>query len=344
MVRETLEAGGLTVVGDAKSQVKYDGGACESVQQILGLMYDCTDPTNPRVGLPEAKQKDLLKRLKALQVVKGSKLDHAEVESVAHKLSAACAATERGRVYLCGFYAALRKEKDGKIEITAWLRRNINWWVKYFESGAPRMKLLLPRPSLGQRFCPHTDASTTWGYGGHFIKNINGQQVCYYIQGKWTERELEIIDKHGGAEGVGIAFLEMAAVEFLLAAAETVGGFEGNSFDYYCDNQNAVSILNSYRSRTLPLSLLLERIDSRLEGSESVTAFLYINTLLNKGSDALSRNAYGEFVEYITHTYGTCTFIPLQVPSDVRNIARTVAKFDEHPEWVVLDGRCDGEN
>ena len=106
-------------------------------------MYDCSDATNPRVGLPEAKQKDLLSRLKRLQVVKGSTLDHSEVESVAHKLSAACAATERGRMYLCGFYSALRNEKEGKIKMTGWLRRNVDWWVRYFESGAPRMKLLL---------------------------------------------------------------------------------------------------------------------------------------------------------------------------------------------------------
>ena len=142
------------MVGDGKSQLKYDGGACSSVQQILGLMYDCSDPSNPRVGLPEAKQKDLLDRLTALQVGKGSTLDHSEVESVAHKLSAACAATERGRVYLCGFYATLRSEKEGKIKMTGWLRRNVDWWVRYFESGAPRMKLLLTSPSLGQRYCP----------------------------------------------------------------------------------------------------------------------------------------------------------------------------------------------
>lgn len=197
------------------------------------------------------------------------------------------------------------------------------------------MKLLLPRPKLAQKYCPHTDASTSWGYGGHFIKTVNGQQVCYWIQGRWTPKEQKIIDNH---EDVGIAFLEMAAVDFLLAAAETVGGFEGGAFDYYCDNQNAISILNSYRSRTHQLSLLLESIDRRIEVQEYVTPFVYINTLLNKGSDALSRDAYDEFVEYITRTYGACTFTQLQVPQEARDIERTVARFDEHPEWIVLDG------
>ena len=165
--------------------------------------------------------------------------------------------------------------------------------------------------------------------------------MCYYIQGKWMPRELELIEKH---DEVGIAFLELGAVDFLLAAAGTVEGFEGKSFDYYCDNQNAVCILNFYRSRTRPLSLLLENIDSRLEVSERVAAFLYINTLLNKGSDALSRDAYNEFVDYISNTYGPCTFVQLQVPSDVGDIEGTVTRFDERPDWIVLNGRCDGKN
>jgi hypothetical protein len=164
---------------------------------------------------------------------------------------------------------------------------------------------------------------------------VNGQQVCYWIQGRWTPKEQKIIDNH---EDVGIAFLEMAAVDFLLAAAETVGGFEGGAFDYYCDNQNAISILNSYRSRTHQLSLLLESIDRRIEVQEYVTPFVYINTLLNKGSDALSRDAYDEFVDYITRTYGVCTFTQLKVPQEARDIEGTVARFDEHPEWIVLDG------
>ena len=58
-VRKFLESGGLKVVGDAKSQKKYDGGRAAKVQTILGLIYDCTDPTNPTTGLPEAKQRDL---------------------------------------------------------------------------------------------------------------------------------------------------------------------------------------------------------------------------------------------------------------------------------------------
>ena len=102
---------------------------------------------------------------------------------MAHKLSAAAMAVDRGRVYLCGLYAALRgKEVKGKVKFTRWLRRNLNRWVRYFESGAPRMRLLVPVPNQPQKFCPHTDASTSWGYGGYFIKMVEGKTVRYYIR------------------------------------------------------------------------------------------------------------------------------------------------------------------
>jgi hypothetical protein len=100
-------------------------------------MYDCTDPTSPLVGLPEDTQQELLGRLKALLVVRAQTVDHAEVESLAYKLSAAYAATERGRMYLGRFYTGLRNAVEVRLKMTGWLYRNIRWWVLYFEGGEP---------------------------------------------------------------------------------------------------------------------------------------------------------------------------------------------------------------
>ena len=106
-------------MGDAKSQKKYDGGRAAKVQTILGLIYDCTDPTNPTTGLPEAKQRDLFAKVKALAEMNTINDGRQDLESVTHKLSAAAMALERDRVYLCGFYAALRgKEVKGKVKFT----------------------------------------------------------------------------------------------------------------------------------------------------------------------------------------------------------------------------------
>jgi len=146
-VRGTLEAGGMKVVCDAKSQKKYDGGACAEVQEILGLVYDTTDPTNPLTGLPAGKQDELRARLRVLEAETKDEVEHDEVESLAHKLSAAALATTRGRIYLGGFFEALRRKRGRrgtKILYTKWLRRNVEWWLAFFESGAPRMRILVP--------------------------------------------------------------------------------------------------------------------------------------------------------------------------------------------------------
>jgi hypothetical protein len=101
----------------------------------------------------------------------------------------------------------------------------------------------------------------------------------------------QLIETH---KEVGIAFLEMATVDMLLATFETIG-FEAESFDFYCDNMNTVSLLGSCRSRMKPLSVLLESIDYRVVKANQTVRFRYINTKKNVGSDALSRDALDEF-------------------------------------------------
>ena len=72
--------------------------------------------------------------------------------------------------------------------------------------------------------------------------------------------------------------------------------------------------------------------------SEYTTAFTYINTKLNVGSDALSRNARSEFMAHVTRVYDVDCFVELQVPGKVRDIDRVVREFRRHPEWIVMDG------
>ena len=115
--------------------------------------------------------------------------------------------------------------------------------------------------------------------------------------------------------------------------------FEGKSFDFYYDNQNAICILTSYKSITLPLTLFLERIDRRIEKNEYTTAFTYINTKLNVGSDALSRDARSEFQDNVTCVYDVKPFIEFQVAEETRRIGEIVEKFKDHPEWIVFNGK-----
>jgi len=330
-VRGTIEQGGLKVVADAKSAAKHSRGEAGYRKRVLGIMIDVSDPLNPTNFLPEDKMSELRMAVAALHRSTDTSLPFGVVESLVHRLHAAAIVTERGRVYLCGFFAALRQaDSTGMVSYSPWLRRNIRWWHKFFEMGGPPTTLFVPRPALAKKYCPHTDASTSWGFGGFWITG----DTCYYIQGAWTPTEHRLIEAHSE---VGIAFLEMATVDMLLAAAETIG-FDADAFDFYCDNMNTVSLLNSYRSRTLPLSVLLESIDHRVAGTGHTIRFRYINTHANVESDALSRNALSEFTEFIGRIHDIHTIVLLQVPDEVRNIERTALTFIEHPEWIVLDG------
>ena len=69
-------------------------------------MYDCSDPMRPSTGLPIDKQEDLRMRLEVMSINNRRRIEKKEVESVAHKLSAACAGSgERKNILvwiLCG--------------------------------------------------------------------------------------------------------------------------------------------------------------------------------------------------------------------------------------------------
>ena len=184
-VRKTIEMGGFEVVNDVKSQKKWVQGKMSTIQSALGCEYDFTDPLNPKIGTKEEK------RLKALLLVDGllrnggeGLLGFKEVESAVGVLGDIAQVVLRGSTYTCGIYAAMRGRREaGTVKLTAWMRRNLLWWKGYLESGAPKQRLLVPPPALEKKFCSHSDASTSWGYGGFWIEG----QTCYYIQG--TEGE-----------------------------------------------------------------------------------------------------------------------------------------------------------
>ena len=58
-IKELYEAAGFIVVGDPRSQEKYDAGGCNSVMLILGIVYDFTDMNAPTGRLPEEKREQL---------------------------------------------------------------------------------------------------------------------------------------------------------------------------------------------------------------------------------------------------------------------------------------------
>ena len=346
-VRGTLELGGCVVVADERSLSKYNAGKCDSVMKILGCIYDLTNLMDPTIAIPDEKRA-ILKTL--IQAVLALRTDDAWVQeevwlSLVGKLNEASKVTMRGRIHLSGLFAALRKRSSScsSVKIDAWARRNLVWWHSFLGLETPPSSLFRAEQRTRKRFCPHSDASTSYGYGGFWIKG----DTCYYIKGAWTVTEQKLIespthlftDCQGVKHKMGINFLEMAAVKMLLDTAEEHGiGFEKDDFTFYCDNEATVKILNSYRSRTLPLSTLLESIDLSTERTQIHIDFEWIATDLNVESDALSRDELDEFKASIMKSYSVNKFAHLKVPEASRDIEGIVKNALKNPQWVEADG------
>ena len=320
-VRQTIEKGGFVVVNDQKSEKKWQQGRMAPVQKVLGCVIDLSDPLKPTIGTTEEKQQRALALVEALLSHSSSHIAHKKIESMVGVLGDVAQVVLRGTMHLCGFYA---------VPLTAWLRRNAEWWRRYLASGAPRQRLLILPPLLPKKYCPHTDASTSFGFGGFWIKG----DECFYIQGEWTAAEKALINDFE----MGINFLEAATCGFLLVVAR--GNFEGKHFKFYCDNQCTVQILTSYKTRTLGLASQGELVDMCLSKDGLESDFVWLKSEDNPESDALSRGWDGlvEFKQLIVSQYGVSKFVYLQVPPEVRDLSRCLETFREHPHWCVADG------
>jgi hypothetical protein len=268
-------------------------------------------------------------------------LEEGEYQSLVGRLNDAAKVTRSGRVYMCGLYSASRRRnKMGRVVLDAWAIRNLIWWEGFLSVDTPPTKIFRPRIKTAKKFCPHTDASTSYGYGGFWIVG----DTCYYIHGEWTDAEKELIenknllfeDKDGVQHKMGINFLEMAAVWMLLATAD--GVFEEDEFTFYCDNETTVKILTSYRTRTLPTATLLENIDQYKSIHQKQIEWDWIATEKNTESDLISRGEISRFMDHVRKTYNVFVFKHLQVPDHARNIAQLVSTAQRNPHWVVADG------
>ena len=375
-VRGTFEKAGLVVVseGDKRSTRKWLEGKCALVMKILGVILDVTDPQNPTIALPEDKRKEL--NLLILTCLSNTNSEGqilvrvGELQSILGKLSNATKACKRGRVYLCGLFKSLRLPRtscheDTILTLEPWQKRNLVWWAKRTEVEWKPEEVFERIPSIEKKWCGHSDAATGVGYGGFFNRKgghkcrLSGEQsleggfennrpteiiqvedTCYYIKGEWTNTERELMEtptEELGGKRLGINFLEMATVGMLISASKAVG-FEDNCSTFYCDNETTVKVLNSYKTRTLPLASLLENIDLECSDRNLDFDYQWIATKSNIESDLLSRGMIAEFKEYIRKTYNIYKFVELQVSDDARKMGHVCENARRNPHWIVPDG------
>ena len=362
-IRGTYEKAGLKVVseGDDRSLRKFAEGECALLMVILGCILNVTDPLNPTIALPEPKRKEL--HLLTLTCLARRDDDGRivlavdELQSLLGKLNNAVKACKRGRIYLSGLFKRLKltgtSKADQMITLDPWAERNLIWWAKRLEHEWEPEELFDKIPSLEKKWCGHSDSATGTGYGaflnrkgGHEYRPKGGKKIamkedtCYFIEGKWNSLEKELMatpTEEFGNKRMGINFLEMAAVGMLIRASEAVG-FEENRSIFYCDNETTVKVLNSYKTRTLPLASLLENIDLECASRNLNFDYQWIATKLNIESDLLSRGKIEEFKAYIRTKYKIYNFVKLQVPKDAREMGAVCENARRNPHWIVPDG------
>ena len=361
-VRKTYETAGLKVVNDERSQRKWDDGKCDTVMRILGVIIDATDPLDPTVALPEEKRKELHLLLQTCLSNRENGLVTVcldEYQSLLGKLNNGTKACKRGKTHLCGLFKALRggkqMEAHEKLTLGPWQERNLMWWARVTETEMLPESLFDKIPTLEKRYCGHSDAATGVGYGGfcnrkggHTRIKVFGSTVikvekdtCYYIKGEWNTVEKKLIDtqtEEFEGKRMGINFLEMATVGMLIAATKAIGGFEDNCSKFYCDNETTVKVLNSHKTRTLPLCTLLENIDLETTKRNINLTYEWIATKKNIESDLLSRGLIEEFKAYIRKTYQIYEFVELQVPAEARRMGEVCDNARRNPHWIVPDG------
>ena len=334
-ITNTLESCQISVAVDDKSREKYKKGICSQIQVGLGFVFDFSDPARPTVGLRPEKVAEYSRRCLDLKTEmnkgKGKMVSFKSLEGVAHRLNYASQVILRGKIYTGGLFAAMKLSKDHQsAPVTGWLTRNVDWWIRFWEAGPVPALILEVPPALKREDCPFTDASTGWGCGGFWCRD----GTCFYFTEEWTESERKLIERTKDEGGVGINFLELATVLFLLDASGSA--FDDMSFSFYCDNQVSVELLTSSKSRQARLSILLEKIDTILARHNLNIFFEWLDTKSNLLADCLSRDAVDEFKRELTKLFGVHEFVQVEINRDVRDIGSIVQVALDKPGLLRL--------
>jgi hypothetical protein len=173
----------------------------------LGIGFNVSDALDPRVYIPEESVTEVIFLMNKYVLQRDMLLK--EAESLASKLLRMSMVVENGRLYICGLFALARlvgrkqafarrsvlrherKRKRGgdddqcevRVPVTKWAKRNMEWWLRYFENGCPKVRCIQQHVTFKGDI--EADACGD-GYGGFIIVGT----TLYYFLGKWTEDEI----------------------------------------------------------------------------------------------------------------------------------------------------------
>jgi hypothetical protein len=266
---------------------KWTEGAPTQDLVSLGIGFDVADPERPLVYVPDESVEEVVFIMRDL--VDKQSAPVSAIESLASKLLRQTMVVERGRLYVCGLFAATtrfasagrfgmlcntlrhrrgspkRKRGDAEslwevdsVPITHWARRNMRWWLKYYESGSPRSLCVAPRVTF--RGDIEADACGI-GYGGFFIVG----HTMFFFAGLWSTVPSEVASFNAtGEKTLNINVFELVTQHMLVYTGvipDLGAPFVGHTTMPKCDNEISVVLKVSYRARDEHMAVILEDLD-----------------------------------------------------------------------------------
>jgi hypothetical protein len=334
---------------------KWADGAPTQDLVCLGIGFDVTDPERPLVYVPDESVEEVVFIMRDL--VDKQSAPVSAIGSLASKLLRQTMVVERGRLYVCGLFAATRHasagrfgmlcntlrhrrgrvysrpkrkhgEADGEdtptadsVPITQWARRNMQWWLKYYESGSPRTLCVAPRVTF--RGDIEADACGI-GYGGFFIVG----HTMFFFAGLWSTAEVASFNATG-EKTLNINVFELVTQHMLVytGVIPALGApFVGHTIMPKCDNEISVVLKESYRARNEHMATILEDLDHLTAKHRVCVQMVHISGVNNRVSDILSRDGVcAAFYAQVATDFPVVTAfqnVTDMIPTEVRSLSK----------------------
>jgi hypothetical protein len=316
----------------------------------LGIGFDVTDPERPLVYVPDANVEEVVFLVQGL--VDKLSAPVSKIESLASKLLRQTMVVERGRLYVCGLFAATRFAAAGRFSVMCntlrhrrgapkrkrddprfcthhslgstehalvaqVLRVRLSW------SGSPRSLCVTPRVTF--RGDIEADACGI-GYGGFFIV----VHTMFFFAGLWSSAEVASFNDTGEKTLIINVFELVTQHKYAGVHTGTVPAlgapFVGRTIMPKCDNEISVVLKESYRARNEYMAVILEDLDLLTARHHVCVQMFHISGVNNRVSDILSRDG----VCAAFYTQGATDFpvvtafqnVTDMIPTEVRSLSK----------------------
>ena len=201
------------------------------VLEFMGIVLDttCMEARRPEDKL--TRTRDLLKSFRGWRSVR-----LVELQSLIGTLQFACKVVVPGRTFLQRIIYLTRgvPSRFHHIRLNKEFFKDLNMWQAFLTGWKGRSFFLDSTVTPSPKLELFTDAASTVGFGVYF----NGK----WFQGRWLPHMLLSREK-----GISIEWQELFPI--VVACAIWYPHFTGKRFQFWCDNESAVAIINSGHSK-----------------------------------------------------------------------------------------------